>query len=358
MGYGELIPKGRYPVAVIFVDVPDPELDVNVHPQKLEVRFADPQRVYAAVRHTVTRGAAEAPWLQEQQARGPAPVSLRAWQPMRSAPRASELAERYARDTSRMLIPFRAPRMDSSPGGSVSPRQSSMLSNTPAVDRPSHVVPQPSLADTLVKSADPDRDPTAEVDGFFGQLRYIGQLDRTYLVCEREGEMVLLDQHAAHERVAFARLKERYQQRKMPVQRLLFPQTIELDAAQAAVARDAGDELAGIGFELEPFGQDTWAIKAVPADVRETEVTEVLDKLLAELAVRGGSRAVEERIDNVLATIACHSVVRAGDTLSGREAEALLASLDSIPFRGYCPHGRPVLLRMRVDEIARRFGRT
>jgi len=215
--------------------------------------------------------------------------------------------------------------------------------------------PMPSMASVTVA---PPAEPTTEVDGFFGQLRYIGQLDRTYLVCERDGEMVLIDQHAAHERVAFARLKKRYQERQVPVQRLLFPQTIELEAEQAAVAAEHGSELAAMGFEVEPFGDSTWAIKAVPADVREQEVAEVLDRLLSELAAQGGSRAVEERIDNALATIACHSVVRAGDLLSAREAEALLVSLDGIPFRGYCPHGRPVLLRMRVDEIGRRFGRT
>jgi len=357
MGYGELVAKGRYPVAVVFVDVPDPELDVNVHPQKLEVRFADPQRVYAAVRHTITRGTAEAPWLQEQQAQGPAPVSLRTWQPLGPGQRASELAERYARDTTRMLIPWRAARMDPArpaPRAQAvsAPRQGALDVHPPA---PVARAPMPSMASV---TAAPPAEPTTEVDGFFGQLRYIGQLDRTYLVCERDGEMVLIDQHAAHERVAFARLKKRYQERQVPVQRLLFPQTIELEAEQAAVAAEHGSELAAMGFEVEPFGDSTWAIKAVPADVREQEVAEVLDRLLSELAAQGGSRAVEERIDNALATIACHSVVRAGDLLSAREAEALLVSLDGIPFRGYCPHGRPVLLRMRVDEIARRFGRT
>ncbi len=340
MGYGELVARGRYPVAVVYVDVPDPDLDVNVHPQKLEVRFADAQAVYAAVRHTVVRAAAEASWLQQAQLRSPGPVALRTWAPaagsgpVRGA-RASELAENYARATTRTLVSMRSPRLGE---------------QAPTAPR---TAPVPTIEPSAASASEADGP-----DGFFGQLRYIGQLDLTYLVCEREGELVLLDQHAAHERVAFHRLKERYSERAMPVQRLLFPRTVDLDSAQAAVAGEAREELASMGFELEPFGGDTWAVKSVPADVREHQVEGVLRALLGELAAHEGSRAVDERIDNALATIACHSVVRAGDALGVAEAEALLSSLDGIDFRGFCPHGRPVLLRMSTSEIARRFGRT
>jgi DNA mismatch repair protein MutL len=349
MGYGELVPKGRYPVAVVFVDIVGSDVDVNVHPQKLEVRFAAPQRVYAAVRHTVARGAAEADWLQHEQAHGPAPVALRPWTPSAAPMRASELAERYARDTTRSLLPFgrrpsREPAAPPSPPTEVRAEGSNRTRSAAIPDRPPEAPPMAS-----------EKQP---VSGFFEGLRYIGQLDRTYLVCERDSEMVLIDQHAAHERVAFARLKERFKERQMPVQRMLFPLTIELAEPEAAVASESKDELAGLGFELEPFGGTSWAIKSAPADLRESEVAKVVKQLLEDLSTRGGSRAVEERLDNVLATIACHSVVRAGDVLGVREAEALLESMSEIEFGGYCPHGRPVLLRMRMDEIARRFGRS
>ena len=191
---------------------------------------------------------------------------------------------------------------------------------------------------------------------YFAALRYLGQIDRTYLVCEGDGELVLLDQHAAHERVAFQRLKDRAEHGEVAVQRLLFPSVIELPPAEAALVAEHGAVLAKVGFEVEPFGGTAIAVKAVPAGLRE-EATPVLRELLGELAERGGSRAVTERLDHVLATVACHSVVRAGDALSTDEVVALLAQMDGIDFRAHCPHGRPVLLRIGTAEIARRFGR-
>src|SRR5690606_22226287 len=119
-------------------------------------------------------------------------------------------------------------------------------------------------------------------------------------------------QHAAHERVAFQRLRDRYQERAVPVQRLLFPKMLELAPAQAAVADDLRQTLSDMGFELEPFGGSTYALKAVPVGLRESDVDDVITELLDELAERGGSRALEERLDLALATIACHSAVRAG----------------------------------------------
>jgi DNA mismatch repair protein MutL len=203
----------------------------------------------------------------------------------------------------------------------------------------------------------PGADEARDAAEFFTRLRYIGQLDRTYLVCESGGEMVLVDQHAAHERVAFQRLRDRYQERAVPVQRLLFPKTLELAPVQAAMAEELRQTLSDMGFEIEPFGGSTYALKTVPAGLRESDVEGVVTELLDELAERGGSRALEERLDLALATIACHSAVRAGDVLGDQEVHALFRSLDAVDFKAHCPHGRPVLLRIRVDEIARRFGR-
>lgn len=201
-------------------------------------------------------------------------------------------------------------------------------------------------------------------DGFFSSLSYLGQLDLTYLLCEREGELVLVDQHAAHERVMFQKLVERHRARAIPRQQLLFPLTVELDKKLAAAAEESIEQLGSVGFEIEPFGEATggqaaFALKSVPAELRAGEdPAMLLRQLLAELVENGGTRAVEDRLDSVLATLACHSSVRAGDALSPPEVASLFASLDAIDFRAHCPHGRPVLLRIRVDEIARRFGRS
>ncbi|HUH00919.1 MAG TPA: DNA mismatch repair endonuclease MutL [Kofleriaceae bacterium] len=353
MGYGELIPRGRYPVCLLLVDAPDDALDINVHPQKLEVRFSDAQAVYAAVRHVVSRGVAQAPWLNDSPQAASAPIRMHAI--AATAPpgrRASELASDYAERRTRSLFggpssaPYRASARDA--------RGESLARAAFPVAAPSDPGPCPSPSPSPANPSPPD----AERVPFFSRLRYLGQLDRTYLMCEAEGELVLVDQHAAHERVAFQRLRDSHAQRAVPVQRLLFPRTLELDARLAAIATESAEELAQVGFELEPFGGDTFALKAVPAGLRPGDDGErVLSELLDELADRGGSRALDERLDLVLATIACHSVVRAGDALSPREVEALLQSMDSVDFNAHCPHGRPVLLRISVAEIARRFGR-
>jgi len=356
MGYGELVPRGRFPVCVLFIDVPGEAVDVNVHPQKLEVRFSDAQAVYAAVRHIIARGVAGAPWLSEPVSAA-APVRMHAIAqaaPPRRPP-SGDLAGDYAERRARSLwgrarevaqVSFPLARPTAAAGAAPA---------TAAVPAPA----APRAAAAAVGSA-PAASPApapAEAPGFFSHLCYLGQLDKTYLLCETDGELVLIDQHAAHERVAFQRLRERYQERDIPVQRLLFPRTLDLDPARAAVARESADQLAAVGFELEPFGGDTFALKATPAGLRGADPESVLVELLDELAESGASRAVDERLDLVLATIACHSVVRAGDSLSAREAEALLRSMDEVDYSAHCPHGRPVLLRISVAEIARRFGR-
>jgi DNA mismatch repair protein MutL len=395
MGYGELVPRGRYPVAIVLVDVPAGAVDVNVHPQKLEVRFADAAAVATAVRHTVRRGVAGAPWLAE--AASAAPVQVRAISSM-APPRsyaASEPYGGYARTppTSQAALDLGGPAAPGAEGGWADRMRAQVAAKgRPAaaprdlfdaradeVALPPRELPvaevEPALDDT------PDRDerdvvgqgelslagapadpapapalPTA-MPAFFATLRYLGQLDRTYLVCEGDGELVLIDQHAAHERVEFQRLRDRSASHEVPVQRLLFPTTIEVEPAAAAIVADAADVLAAAGFEVEPFGGTSVAVKAVPAGLRHAEPTAVLRQLLAELAEVDGSRAVEAHLDHVLATIACHSVVRAGDVLDGHEAEALLRAMDGVDFRAHCPHGRPVLLRLPVAELARRFGR-
>ncbi len=322
MGFGELVPSGRYPVAYVFVDPPVGTVDVNVHPQKVEVRFARPQEIYSAVRHAVARALSQAPWLGERATPAPSPVAMYAVASGTPPARISDVASAYA-DRQEQLLGGGWQRRDAAPRAPLAPRPASQAAA-----------------------------------GFFGSLTYLGQLDRTYLVCEGQGELVLIDQHAAHERIAFQRLREAHGKSGPRTQRLLFPRSVELDAGRAAAALEHAAALASIGFELEPFGGQSFALKAAPVELRDEEVLPTLVELLSELAETDASRAVDDRVDHLLSTIACHSVVRAGDVLSVEEATALLESMDAVDFRAHCPHGRPVLLRMGLGEIARRFGRT
>ncbi len=367
-GYGAILEKGRYPLATLFVDVPGQELDINVHPQKLEVRFARPQEVYAAVRHVVGGAIAKAPWLAGTVARPVRVFTL----PPRSSGAWGEPGDGFAPGGARALprvaqggLPLRSPS-PRGPGLRDAP-VARVLDGAGFDAVQGDAFASRSAVGAGAMGSFAERDVPADADGkaeagaaFFGGLTYIGQLDRTYLVCEGPGELVLVDQHAAHERVAFARLRAAHTRSDIRRQRLLFPLPVEVDDIGAALAADAR-ALEPFGFEVEasPPGGDSRTIwvRAVPEVLRDADPKPLLRDVLGQLADGGTAVSAIERVDHVLATMACHSVVRAGDVLSREEVLALFEQLDGVDLRSHCPHGRPVLLRMPLPEIERRFGR-
>ena len=306
MGFGELIPRGRYPQGVLRVEVPLGDVDVNVHPQKSEVRFARPADVQSAVRHVLLHRVANAPWVPSR-----SPVEAR------QAPAAA-------------VVP-------SSPG---------CYDRLPASARPAPAADAPGAGP-----------PPEGVRGYFAQLEVIGQLHGTYVVCQAPDELVLIDQHAAHERIAFERLRGAFAASRSQSQGLLPPLVLELVPEEVDIAREHGELLLRFGFDLAPFGERSLALRGAPRLLGGADPEPLLRDVLAELSATGQSRAVEERDEHVLATMACHSVVRAGDALSLEEMRALLRELDGTDRRANCPHGRPVLLRMSLSELERRFGR-
>jgi DNA mismatch repair protein MutL len=349
MAYGELLERGRYPLAALFVDLPGTDVDVNVHPQKLEVRFARAQEVYAAVRHVVGAAIARAPWLQATPVRtytmppgqGPAPEDR---------PRQNDLG----------------PLTNAGGGWSLAAAARAAARGGPAAASRPLFPPISRAADAPAPTAAEAVAPRPETSAgtFFGALAYIGQLARTYLVCEGPGELVLVDQHAAHERVAFSRLRRAFRERSVARQRLLFPLEIEVDESAVATAESpaVASTLAGLGFELDGFGGKRLVLRAVPELLKDADPKPLLLDLLHGLAREedAGARATlaEEALDHLFATLACHSVKRAGDSVTREEAAALLAQLDEVDLRSHCPHGRPVLVRLPIGELERRFGRT
>jgi DNA mismatch repair protein MutL len=194
---------------------------------------------------------------------------------------------------------------------------------------------------------------------------YLGQLHRTYLLCERDDELLLIDQHAAHERVVFERLRRAHRESALASQRLLFPVSLEVDPRRSALIEEQTETLGQLGFELRPFGGRSYALVAAPdlgAYGRGAEVhrdpEQLLRQVLDELEEHGSSDAIAARSDLLLATMACHAAVRAGDLLDEPKAQALLRAMDEVDYSPYCPHGRPVLVRLGRAELERRFGRT
>jgi DNA mismatch repair protein MutL len=354
MGYGELLERGRYPLAALFVDVPGQELDINVHPQKLEVRFARPQEVYGAVRHVIGAAIARAPWLQTTPLRAytlppenlQAPDLGAAEEPM-PTPQTRETSRHSRQEPLRL-----AER----------PRPRALSHTVEGLDIPREEPPRP-LEPTHLSVVRPT--------GFFSGLEYVGQVHGTYLICEGTDELVIVDQHAAHERVTFERLRESHGQRQVTRQRLLFPIPIEIDetAMSAVRAGNALTTLAELGFEVEDFGPKTLLLRAVPDLLKKVDPKPLLTDVIAGLVAdetpddqadgrTTGRDLATARFDHIFATMACHGALRAGDPVSREEAVALLVQLDDVDLRSHCPHGRPVLLRMPLGEIEQRLGRT
>jgi DNA mismatch repair protein MutL len=377
MAYGELLDKGRYPLCALFLDVPGADLDVNVHPQKLEVRFAHAQEVYAAVRHVVGAAITRAPWLAPERQ----PFS----RPFQAAPGDANGAPGLGTEATAPWSLEAAARAAALGGAAGDQFESPGGARDSGAGRPRYAgftySARPGAADGQLAGAGWGGDVVPPGPGqaflptlstaFFEGLRYLGQLHRSYLVCEAPGELVLVDQHAAHERLAFQRLRKAHGDRAIARQRLLFPLEVEVDDVALALALDAqvAEQLGELGFEVEPATGPAAAgpgqrliVRAVPELLKDAAVKPLLLDALAGLGEidEAGPEVgrAEAALHHLLATLACHSVRRAGDVMDREQAVALLAALDEVDFRSHCPHGRPVVVRLTVTELERRFGRT
>jgi DNA mismatch repair protein MutL len=190
----------------------------------------------------------------------------------------------------------------------------------------------------------------------WSSLRFVAQLRQTFLLCEGNDGLYLLDQHAAAERVNFTRLRRDYQSRAVPAQALLFPTILEVTAAEAEIVERSGKEIAEVGLDVRVRGPETVSIHAVPKLLQRGSPERLLRDLLSEVSRRGG-RGFSDAVDLALATMACHGSIRAGDTLSPNEVKALLAALDHADFAGHCPHGRPIVTALSWAELERKVGR-
>jgi DNA mismatch repair protein MutL len=190
----------------------------------------------------------------------------------------------------------------------------------------------------------------------WSSLSFVAQLRQTFLMCEGEEGLYLLDQHAAAERVTFTRLRRAYQSRAVPSQALLFPLMLEVTVAEAESVEQHAQEIAEVGLDVRVRGPESVSVHAVPKLLMRASAERLLRDLLSEVS-RSGGRGFSNAVDLALATMACHGSVRAGDVLSASEAKALLVSLDEADFAGHCPHGRPVVTFLSWAELERKVGR-
>ncbi|WP_242396303.1 DNA mismatch repair endonuclease MutL [Anaeromyxobacter oryzisoli] len=327
------LPPGRHPAGVLFVELPLGRVDVNVHPQKLEVRFAEGREVYDAIFHAVAGTLRTAPWLR----RSTPPASASG-----IAPPLESIA----------IAPFVAG------AGALPPLPRAGEEVAEVLARARDAAPVALGQATAFAFPVADGDGGARPAGYFSSLRYVGQHARTYLLCEAPGgSLVVIDQHASHERMLFHRLREAFRTRQIPVQPFLLPQVVTLPAAVARALEGGLGELARLGFDVEPFGGDSFAVKGAPAALSGVDLTALLGDLATQLEQVERTSAVDDAFHDLLATMACHAAVRANQDVGPEEARALLDGLDAIDFKARCPHGRPVVFELSLADLERRVGR-
>jgi len=316
--YQDVLARDRHPIVALFLDGPPAEIDVNVHPAKAEVRFREAVLVRGLIVGALRNALAAA------------------------GHRASSTVAAAA------VAAFRPPDLHQHGG---SPPRFAFPPPSPSL----------ALAETgnsflrPIEETEPSAAPAPSEEAPLGAAR--AQLHGTYILAETAGGIVLVDQHAAHERLVYEKMKEALAARGVARQALLLPEVVELDEAAAARVAARAEELAEFGLVLEPFGPGGVVVREVPALLPGVDVKALVRDLADELAEWGDALALKERIETVCGTLACHTSVRAGKHLSPAEMDALLRQMEATPNSGQCNHGRPTYVALDLADIERLFGR-
>ena len=357
--YGDLIPKGRFPLLALFVSLDPREVDVNVHPTKAEVRFRDAGRVRSLIIGGM-RASLEAAGHRASAEGGAATIdtlvaSMEAAQSARAAAGGSPHTETAAwRDG----VAMRAG------GGGYAGNGAGRFSRADVV-RPQGF--HRGLAEAMqapfgqidVPSADASADaapvPADLVDRPLGAAR--AQLHETYIVAQTRTSVVIVDQHAAHERLVYERMKRMLCEGGVARQGLLIPVIVDVGDAEADILSERAAELEELGLVIEAFGSGAVAVREVPALLGKGDVAGLVKDLAAEIVAEGQGFALKERLEAVASRMACHGSVRAGRRLTGEEMNALLREMEATPYSGQCNHGRPTYVELKLSDIERLFGR-
>ncbi len=320
--YGDLIPRGRYPLLALFVSLEPSDVDVNVHPAKSEVRFRDAGRVRslmigalqyalsAAGHRASARGGAGT---LETLARSPQAQHTWPSAPSYGAPFPPGLAEAMQAPFSGLSEPSADARADTTP-------------------------------------LDPDL-----IDRPLGAAR--AQLHETYIVAQTRTSVIIVDQHAAHERLVYERMKAMLANGGVARQGLLIPEIVDLGSDDVEAILEKQEELAELGLVLEGFGQGAIAVRETPALLGDTDIKGLVTDLAAELRSGGHGFALRDKLEAICSRMACHGSVRAGRRLAPQEMNALLREMEATPFSGQCNHGRPTYVELKLNDIERLFGR-
>ncbi len=311
--YATLLPRGRYPFALLFVDLPPERVDFNVHPTKWEVRFADPGGLFELVLGAIRTG------IEQQR-----PVaSLQGFSPETVPPAEKAWSQGAPRRESPMAPSGGRQEMWEFSGGGTSQERESQATRLPGMT----------------------------------QMLPLAQYRESYILASDEGGLVIVDQHAAHERILYEQLVRQSQESKVERQSLLFPLTLELDPERSARVPAGQEKLDRLGFRLESFGERTWLIREIPALLGDANAGALLRDLADDLGASDSQGEVHRVLDRLAATTACHAAVKVNFPLTTEKMTYLLDELGKTNAPMTCPHGRPVVLRMTHRELERNFHR-
>ncbi len=333
--YRDFLASNRYPLVALFIDTPPDLVDVNVHPAKTEVRFQDQGLIrgliVGAIKHALASAGHRASTTVSETALGairPGELSMHSGQPTGQAPYGTYSAPSHI------------------PSG-LRERNHHYHAPLPSLD-------QTPSADAYRIPESPDTNVT-DTDHPLGAAR--GQLHETYIISQTADGIVIVDQHAAHERLVEERIKNDMAEQGVKRQGLLIPEVVELDENACHRLTARADELAELGLVIEAFGEGAIMVRETPALLGKVDVHGLLNDLADDLADSDEAIALRDRIGDVCATMACHGSVRAGRRLNGDEMNALLREMEATPHSGQCSHGRPTYVELKLSDIEKLFGR-
>ncbi len=325
--------KGRFPVGALFIKVPADQVDVNVHPTKHEVRFADSRQIHDTLLQVVREaliGNERPAWQHKADQSGKIASG--------STPdRVQETPLVFNRNSQRIQAVPSAAKITAPEN-----KYQGQTQEPPGLNFTREDAKQSSLW----------KEP------FFSSLALIGQLKNAYLVCEDKEGLILIDQHAVHERIRFETLRKKGRQQQPASQMLLMPETVELGYAEAAVLEAALSDLNQMGIEIEPFGGNTFVVKAIPVILSRANIHELIKDVADKLVAVGSIDDISHAMDACRIVMACHRSIRAHQALNRQEIMALLNQLDHCEDPAHCPHGRPTWIRIDLATVEKRFGRT
>jgi DNA mismatch repair protein MutL len=341
-GYDSMLKDREFPVGYLAITMPPSMVDVNVHPQKSEVRFSHPDQMFAIVKGAVLS-------------------AVRGIRRPMMAPAASMPQVAVAASLEKIPPPLPPPVVSRfewpipAPVQSVPAASSNVAIAEPVVRESAPFQPSFFSEPEAPRYGTQSQPPKQSFR--FSDLRYVGQLLQCYLVCELSEKLVVVDMHAAHERVNYNKIRAARSKHSLNVQKLLIPETVRLTGEQVAALLDQSEMLRELALEIEAVNDDTIAIHGVPGVLSHLDCGALVKEIAAEPVPEGWRERLEERIDHITARLACHASVRSGDAISRVEAYALFQQLDEADTAGACPHGRPVVAEFARDSVERWFGR-